>query len=358
MSYVSPFSLRFLPRFALPGAALAAAALAFPAAYAKDAPEPVAVDAQFKPDAMAGNLLTVSDNKALKAVKRVAVPQFAVEFVTADNVSASTSSFGAAGRSSATGYYKLIGVTEPDFQALAEGFYATFLKQLQDNGLEVVPPAEVAAAPSYRKQVAAGSPLPARTDSSVTVAPPGMASYGLNRAQTTAAKPGLFGALSAFSGVASAIGSIGDNQALQKELGDATLLEVTLRVHFAQLTDNNKGFWGKMANSASVTGKLSAQISSGQMTVMQGPYVGVVALKQPLALDPSAFSELRKEAKSAGDVAGAVAVGLLRLALGSKDSSSSESYEAVADTARYREVVGAGMASLGEVFNARLKAER
>jgi hypothetical protein len=347
MPKTRPFSRRLAP-LAL---ALAAASVTLPRAHAKDAPEPVAVDAQFKPEALAGSLLSVSDTKALKGIKRVAVPQFAVEFVVADNVSASTSGFGSAGRASSTGYYKLVGVGEPDFQALAEGFHAAFLKQLQDSGLEVVAAAEVAAAPTYRKLVASGTPLPIRGDAAITVAPAGMASYGMNRVQTTAAKPGLFGALSN-------IASVGENETLQKELGGAALVEVTMRVHFAQLTNNNKGFWGKLSDTASVSGKLSAQISSGQMTVMQGPHVGVVALKQPLVLDPAAFSELRKEAKTAGDVAGAVAVGLLRLAIGSKDSSSSESFEAVADKARYREVVGAGMVSLGEVFNARLKAER
>jgi hypothetical protein len=354
MPKTRPFSRRLAP-LAL---ALAAASVTLPRAHAKDAPEPVAVDAQFKPEALAGSLLSVSDTKALKGIKRVAVPQFAVEFVVADNVSASTSGFGSAGRASSTGYYKLVGVGEPDFQALAEGFHAAFLKQLQDSGLEVVAAAEVAAAPTYRKLVASGTPLPIRGDAAITVAPAGMASYGMNRVQTTAAKPGLFGALSNIANVASAVGSVGENETLQKELGGAALVEVTMRVHFAQLTNNNKGFWGKLSDTASVSGKLSAQISSGQMTVMQGPHVGVVALKQPLVLDPAAFSELRKEAKTAGDVAGAVAVGLLRLAIGSKDSSSSESFEAVADKARYREVVGAGMVSLGEVFNARLKAER
>ncbi len=325
---------------------------------AKAAPEAVAVDGSFQPVEQAGKLLTVSDASALKGLRRVAVPQFNIEFVTADNVSAETSSFGASGRSSVTGYYKLAGVGEPDFQALAEGFYAAFIRDLQASGLEVVPAAEVAAAPSYRKQLATATPLPLRSDSSVTVAPPGMAMYGMNRAQTSTAQPGLFGALSAISTVASAVASSGDNVELQKELGGAALLEVTLRVHFAQLTDNNKGFFGRMAPSASVSAKVHASVTSAKLSVMAGPTASVVSLSNPLLLDASAFSELRKQAKTGSEVAGAVAVGLLRLAIGASGSHSQDSFEAVADTPRYREVVGAGLGSVSQMFAERLKAGR
>lgn len=348
----------FIPRRLPAALGLALMLAALPAAQAKDVPEPVAVAADFDAAAQAGALLKVSEGQLLKGLRRVAVPQFNIEFVTADNVSAETSSFGASGRSSVTGYYKLAGVGEPDFQSLAEGFYAAFIRDLQASGLEVVPAAEVAAAPSYRKQLATATPLPLRGDGSVTVAPPGMAMYGINRAQTSTAQPGLFGALSAISTVASAVASSGDNVELQKELGGAALLEVTLRVHFAQLTDNNRGFFGRMAPSASVSAKVHASVTSAKLSVMAGPTASLVSLSNPLLLDASAFSELRKQAKTGSEVAGAVAVGLLRLAIGASGSHSQDSFEAVADTPRYREVVGAGLGSVSQMFAERLKAGR
>lgn len=335
-----------------------AACLAHPLALARSAPEPLALDAQFKPAEQATALLEGTNDSALKGIRRVAVPQFSVEFVTADNVSAETSSFGSAGRASVSGYYALVGVAEPDFQALAEAFHAAFLQQLQAAGLEVVSPAEVAAAPSYRKLAQGGTPTPMRGDSAITVAPPGMVLYGLAKAQQGGGKPGLIGALSNFSAVTSAIAGAGDAVELQKELGGAALLDVTLRVHFAQLTNNNRGFLGRMASTASVSSKVAAAITSARLSVAAGVSGNQITLKRPLVLDPAAFSELRQAPKSAGDVAGAVALGVLRAAIGSKDSHSSEKYEAVADNSKYKEVVGAGLATVGELFTERLKAGR
>ena len=67
---------------------------------------------------------------------------------------------------------------------------------------------------------------------------------------------------------------------------------------------------------------------------------------------------MREKPTTAGDVAGAVLVGLIRLASSSKDSSSSTEMEAIADPARYQQIVGAGMGSLSDVVVARLKSER
>lgn len=326
-------------------------------AWAKDAAA-VNLDAGFAVEGQASKLLSVSDGKALKGLRRVAVPQFNVEFITSDDVSAQTSGFGSAGRSTATGYYKLVGVAEPDFQALAEQVYAGFLRDLKASGLEVVPLADVAITPTWRKLVAGGQTLPLRSDSAVTVAMPGMAIYGLNRASSTSGKKGVFGALSGLSSGFGAVSAVGDNMQLQTELGDAALLEVSMRVHFAQLENNTRGFLGRLGSTASVSAKIHASISNATLAVQNGPMVSMLTLSQPLVLDPAAFSELRKQASTTGDMVGAVAVGLLKLAIGSKDSSSQESYEAVADSARYREVVGSGLGTVGQLFAQRMKADR
>ena len=118
-------------------AALAACLLAcaVPPALAKDETTPLSVDAAFDPAAAAAKGFTIAaDSKALKGIKRVAVPVFAVEFVVADNVSSTTSGFASAGRATSSLYYKLLGVGETDFQAITDTLYAQFLADLKASG--------------------------------------------------------------------------------------------------------------------------------------------------------------------------------------------------------------------------------
>jgi len=321
---------------------------------AKEEPAAVLVDAAFKPAEQAGKLLAVTEAQALKGVKRVVVPLFSVEFVTADSMRAETSGFGAAGRASAAAYYKLTGVGEAEFQAMTEALYAGFVRELQAAGLEVLPQAQLAASPIYRKLAASGSAAPIRNDASLVMAPAGMAIYGLNKAQATGGGGGLFSALSAMGNVASAMGAVMDTAELHKELG-AAVLEVQMRVHFVQLTNNNKGFLGRMAGSASVGAQVFPRIAMATLSVHRDTR-GTLSLTGPLALDPAAFTEVRKAPTTAGDVAAGVATALIRLASNSRDSSSSEELLAVADPARYRDIVGAGLAGVNEMFITRLRA--
>lgn len=331
-----------------------------PNLHAKDAPEPVVVEAGFNAAEMAGKLTKVSEAQQLKGIKRVAVPQFSVQFVTFDSATAETSGFAAGGRARVTSSYKLTGVAEPEFQAMAEALYAEFLQALQASGLEVLPFAQVTAAPSYAKLAASGVPAPVRADSAITVSPAGMALYGTHRAVAAGSgkSGGMFAAFSGMANVASAIGSIGDVQALSKELGDAALLDVHMVVNFVELKNNNKGFFGRLSNTASVSAKTSPSVGSATMGVQVGASQTQMTLGNPLALDAGAFKEVREQPKTTGDKVGAVAVALLSFAVGSKDSSSHEAMEAVADPARYREVVGGGLGLVGQMFAQRLKAER
>ncbi len=339
-------------------ALLAAAGLSLqPTARAAD-PTPIEIDAQFNPAAAAATAVKASDPQALKSLKRAAITQFNVEFVTSDNVSSETSGFAMAGRASVTGYYKLIGVAEPDFQAIADQLYAGFQQQLQAQGVELVPAAELAASPTYRKLQAGGTALPERSSNGVTVGPPGMALYGLNKAQAADGKKGMFATFAAIGAGMGAVGSALDNIALGKELGDAALLEVSMRVHFAQLTNEAKGFFGRLGSTAKVSAKLHPMVPKAAMTVQSGAYVSVLTVQGPVLLDPTAFVELREEATTAADVAGAVAVGLLQLASGSKNSHSSTKYEAVADGGRYRERVGEGLGQVNALLIARMVAGR
>jgi len=328
-------------------------------AYAADAPTPVAVDGSFSAADVAAKGFTIADNKALKGISRVAVPVFVVDFVTADNVRTQTSGFGSAGRASSSLYYKLLGVGEPEFQALTDAMYADFLQRLKDSGLEVLDKQAVQAAAAYRKLADGGEKAPVKSSTNTVLTPPGMPIYGFARMSSGPAKPssGLFGALSGIGAGFSAAGDAIASGDLATQLNAATI-EVRLRVNFVELADHNKGFFGRLSSTASTTGKAFPSIDGVMVQVQQGPIRSSMTLDRVLVLDPAVFAEVREKPSTAGDVAGAVLVGLIRLASKSGDSSSSTDMEAIADPTRYKQVVAAGMNSLSDVVVARLKAER
>ncbi len=333
--------------------------LAAAPALAKDVPVSVAVDASFNAAEVAAKGFQIADNKALKGISRVAVPVFVVDFVTADNVTTQTSGFGGFGRASSSLYYKLLGVGEPEFQALTEAMYADFLQRLKDSGLEVLGKEAFQAQAAYRKLADGGIKAPVKSDTNTVLTPSGMPIYGFARMSSGPAKSstGLFGALSGIGAGFSAVGDVMGSVDLATQLNAATL-EVRLRVNFVELADNNKGFFGRLSNTASTSGKTFPSIDGVMVQVQQGPTRSSMTLDRTLVLDPAVFTDVREKATTAGDVAGAVLVGLIRLASNSKDSSSSSEMEAVVDPARYRQIIGTGMNSLSDVVVARLKSER
>lgn len=330
-----------------------------PPALAKDETTPLLVDAAFSPAAAAVKGFDIADTKALKGIKRVAVPVFAVEFVVADNVSSTSSGFASSKRATNALYYKLLGVGEADFQAITDALYAQFLADLRASGVEVLESAQVVAAPTYRKLVAGGSPAPVKTDSTLMMSPPGLGLYGFARmgGGNSAKSKSVFGALSDVGAGFAAVGAITDTIQLGTEL-DASLIEVRMRVSFAQLSDDSRGFLGRIAGQAAVSGKSFPSVDNVMVGVQSGPWRSTVTMKHTLELDASAFAEVREKATTKADVAGAVAVGLLKLAIGSKDSFDSKELEVVAEPAKYREVVGGGLANAGKMVVARLASER
>ncbi|OYT90908.1 MAG: hypothetical protein CFE43_16170 [Burkholderiales bacterium PBB3] len=345
---------------ALTSALLALALLsAAPTAQAKDETTPITVDASFNPADAATRGFTIADSTALKGIKRVAVPVFAVEFITADNVSAQTSGFASAGRASVTSYYKLLGVGEADFQAITNALYLGFLAELQASGVEVLDAQQIVVAPTYAKLVASGSPAPIKTDSTIVVSPPGLGIYGFAKmgGGNSAKSKSVFGALADVGSGFAAVGAIGDTIQLAREL-DASLIEVRMRVSFAQLTNENKGFFGSLSNTAQTSAKVFPSIDNVMFGVQSGTLRSTLTMKNTLTLDGAAFSEVREKKASTGEMAGAVAVELLKFAIGSKDSSSSTEREVVANPAKYKEVVGAGLQSTGSMLVARMKTER
>lgn len=342
-------------------AALLAACLgaAAPHALAKEELTPLVVDAGFNAGDAAAKGFDIADKTALKGIKRVAVPVFAVEFITADNVSTQTSGFAAAGRARSSLYYKLLGVGEADFQAITDALYLNFLGQLKASGVEVLDARQVAAAPTYRKLAAGGSPAPIKSDSTMMMSPPGLGLYGFATmgGGNSAKGKSIFGALADVGGGFAAVGAISDTIQLASEL-DASLIEVRMRVNFVQLTDHNRGFFGRISNTASTSGKAFPSVDNVMIGVQTGPMRSTLTMKNSLVLDSAAFADVREKATTTGDVAGAVAVGLLQLAIGSKDTSSASEMEVLADPVKYKEVVGAGLGSAGGMVVARLSSER
>jgi hypothetical protein len=352
-------AIAFKPFFA---AALTTCLLAgaAPLALAKEETTPLTVDAAFDPAAAAAKGFTIAaDSKALKGIKRVAVPVFAVEFVVADNVSSTTSGFASAGRATSSMYYKLLGVGEADFQAITDALYAQFLADLKASGVDVLEAAQVVAAPTYRKLVATGSPAPIKTDSTLMMSPPGLGLYGFARmgGGNSAKGKSIFGALSDMGAGFSAVAGIMDTIQLSADL-DASLIEVRMRVSFVQLSDDSKGFFGRLSGTASTSGKSFPHVDNVMVAVQSGQMRSTLTMKHTLTLDNAAFAEVREKKATTGDMVGAVAVGLLKLALNSKDSSSSTELEVVADPAKYREVIGAGLGNAGRMVVAKMASER
>lgn len=336
---------------------LLAAGLLLPAlpAHARSLPA-VELDAA----ASAANLVKTSQHtEALKGLRRVALTQFNVEFITEDSVSSQTSGFAAAGRASVTGYYRLAGVGEPDFQAVADALHAEVLAALAEQGLEVVTPAQIAAAPTWQRLVAAGDVLPRRQESALVVGPAGSALYGVSKLQAAGSgQKGLFAAVAMLGSAGDALASGGDNMALQKELGDAAVLELSLSVHFASLADESRGFLGRLGSSAKISAKARPIVRRAMLNVQRGPLGTQLMIEAPLLLDGAAFTEVREQASTKGEVAGAIALGLLKAAIGSKDSHSQSKYEVLADPALYRERVGAGLRQTIGLLLTRMASER
>ena len=326
-------------------------------AHAKDEPTPVVLDANFKATDQASKLMSVAESKALKGVKKVAVPLFSVEFVIADAQRAETSGFAAAGRASSTLAYTLKGVDEADFQAITSGLYERFVAELKATGAEVLTPEQLGASPAYKKLAASGAASPIVSSSAITAAPAGLPIYGFNKTQTggTSSGASLFGALSQMGSSFGAVGAILDTATMQQELG-AHVVEVQMKVNFVQLTNNNKGFLGRLSSTASVDGKVQPSVGSASFRVYGGSTGGSVTLNAPLALDGAAFSEVRKKASSTGEKVGLVAVAVLGAMIGGGNSSSRDDMEAVADAAKYREIVGSGLGTVTQMFVQRLKA--
>lgn len=97
----------------------------------------------------------------LKNIKRVAITQFQVEFMTESSASAYASG-GFSSPSSATEYVdaKLAGVGINEFQQITDRYYDTLVNDLKNAGIEVVDQAEVLKNPDFKEITSGGKKSP------------------------------------------------------------------------------------------------------------------------------------------------------------------------------------------------------
>lgn len=160
-----------------------AAVLATPALAAKV--EAVPLNASFNPGERAATMPKVvnADAGGLKGISRAAISSFQVEFVTKGTASASSYEVGRSGSASTNLQITLVGLATPDYQAITDGLHAEFERDLDAQGVTVLPTAQVLAAPSYPKMAASGKPSPTDTHTkdtwSTVYAPAGLGVYGI-----------------------------------------------------------------------------------------------------------------------------------------------------------------------------------
>lgn len=327
------------------------ALLAAPALAAKV--EAVPVDASFQATERAASLLKVSgaDSGGLKGISRAAISSFQVEFVTKGAASASSYEIGRSGSANTNMQITMVGLGAADYQHITDVLHAEFERDLQAQGITVVPTAQVLASPAYQKMAASGKPSPADTRTkdtwSTVYAPAGLGVYGVGSSSTA------FALLAGFTAMSDVSATMFANQELAKEL-DAALLVVRLVVNFVDLKSSDSSWFGRSSGTASVKGEVAPSVTpASMMQVVRPSGVNVtLALQAPLLMDSGVFSQV----KDTSSVAANVGLAVLQLAIGKGGSSSVVEKEAVADPARYRAVVAAGAGNARAMFMERLRA--
>lgn len=364
-----PFAPRALYRRAMCLLALAAAAIPTGVAFAQSKPAPVAVDAQFNAAQFAEQLIKVGGPPAFKGVKRVAITQFSAEFQTYDAIAA-RAGFGLSGSATQITRIHLGGIGQPEMQGLLNKLHLQFRQRMADAGFELMPQDQMTASAVYGRLTKAGLALPVTEDNRIVLSAEGLGFYGMNRGQIGAPQKAPGGALGGLvpqlalvgtlQNIGTGLGSVSiipDSMELQKDLGgEIGLVEVHLKINFADLKGSTST-WGT-TNTATTTARASPQINMAHLSLFTGTTLGTLSLEKPLALNPEAFVELKERPKSTGAVAGAVIAGALVAAMGGNSSTKSDTFDALADPAKYPQVVAEGFDQLTSMWTHRLQSLR
>ena len=327
------------------------ALLAAPALAAKV--DAVPLDANFQAVERATTLLKVSgaDTGSLRGISRAAISSFQVEFVTKGAASASSYEIGRSGSANTNLQITMVGLGAADYQHITDLLHAEFERDLQAQGISVVPVAQVLASPIYQKMAASGKPSPTDTRTkdtwSTVYAPAGLGVYGVGSSSTA------FALLAGFTALSDVSATMFANIELAKEL-DAALIVVRLVVNFVDLKSSDSSWFGRSSGSASVKGEVAPSLTTASMmqVLRPGGAAATLQLQAPLLMDAGVFTQVR----DISSIAGNVGLAVLQLAIGKGGGASAIEKEAVADPARYRAVVAAGAGSARAMFMERLRA--
>ena len=257
--------------------------------------------------------------------------------------------------------YELLGVDAATMQAITESICADAEQQLATR-FAVIPAAEVAANPTFRKMHAEGKPTPFQLDRGdakyAVYAPKGQSIVDLmyqNSMQSTSGKLAMLGAIAK---TISTGGSEADEGAMLKELG-ASGARIHVMVDFAKQKSNKvKGFLGKMTgnDTAKVDTALQLSISGfvrmtpndklkdygGGRVIMDGDQFVRFTTTKPLLADSSAVlavRDIQSGGSKAGEIGANVLAGAMALSGISTSTTSIERNGVDVDPVRYAEDV-------------------
>ena len=215
----------------------------------------------------AEKFVKVDNPEYLPAIKRVAITNYMVDFVSELKYSKSLSGLEAMIGADSDVTIKLLGSSNEQFQAITEKFYLQTVEQLKAQGIDVVPVEELKALPEFAELAASGvTPVPSEQDAAagkglfftaqglpLQLSDETQFIYTFTPPFTKPKKDDFLTFGTRFSGGFSA----GQAQQIEDKIAkklDATILKVRLTVLGGQLTPDTS-FWsgGKVSTRAAAS---------------------------------------------------------------------------------------------------------
>ncbi len=306
--------------------ALLLVASAFPvyaALFEPAPPQPVQLTVVSKPDE-AFQLLVDDGNMFRHITKQyagkssaVAIGTVRLNFVTDAATTATAKAFMGKATVSQSAQMKLVGVTPETMQAIANDFHAALRKKLAEQGYEVVPQMKLLEIPEYKAAVAETKPV----DNSFTGS-----------------------VISVYAESTGNIRSFGMRNFSYYQKMPVVIADITL--NFAVFDKATDRWASGNTIKASVTAKAVSTCSGSMSLMTEDGGGGRFDFVRPLILPGQIAASVDPIAKSGGEVAGAVVIGILGALTNS--SSATASYQ-VAALPNYREVMISDMGLLAGV---------
>jgi len=332
------------------------------------------IDPGANPEAQLETYIQVEgeEDGLLKGLKRVAITQFQIEFMTATSANAFAQSGYASASSNANVYVnaKLEGVGPEDFQKLADRYYATLVNSMKSAGIEVVDQTLVSDHPQFKEMTSGARASPTEEDAAagkgVFVSSHGIPiwfesedgfirkasiSIGFGKKEETDPYQS-FG--TQMSQISAAKGAAINEPELIKAL-DAASLRVRITVPFMQIKTSASSFSAKAESHGSI--QIEKWVSRLSF-VLPNNKRARVRLKQALVAS-TPVGEL-KDVTTTGEkamdaAANVVAVATMFMGGPIKGTiQSGTSYALQSDPQRYADVVGAQLDTTQKLFTAAL----